>query len=116
MNISRLISIIGAAVVVSSATAQEAAPKLPLSQAAKLAEDAIAAASLPADCFLRSITLSEKDGVAFYQGTYKPTVRRRVKVDSAPEPITIDFIRLSMDGKVTFESEEMAPRRRIITK
>lgn len=118
MNANGLAAILAATALIDcSAFAQEAAPKFPLSKAAKLAEDAIAAASLPADCYLRSISLVEKPDVpAYFRATYKPPVTRRVRVNAEPSPIILEFIRISMDGKVSFEQEEMNPPRRIISR
>ena len=115
MNTNRLALVLVTILsIAGSAFAQEAAPKLALSKAAKLAEDAIAAASLPADCYLRSITLMEKlDGTAYFRATYRPIPTNRVRVNAEPSPVTFEFIRISMDGKVSFEHEEITSRRRI---
>jgi len=97
-----------------AAFADEARPTLTLSEAAKLAEDAITSASLPADCYLRSITLIQTpDATAYYRATYKPKVTRRlrVQVGAPPSPHTLDVICIAMDGKVSFEQEELTTAR-----
>jgi hypothetical protein len=89
----------------SVALAEDAAPTLPLSKAAKLAEDAIAEAKLPADCYVRSIALVRKeDAPAYYRATYK--------LLALPSPAKFDIIRITMDGKVSFE-EEYSPTPRV---
>jgi hypothetical protein len=91
----------------SFALAEDAAPSLPLSKAAKLAEDAIAEAKLPADCYVRSIALVRKeDAPAYYRATYK--------LVTLPSPAKFDIIRITMDGKVSFEQENSPlPRVRV---
>lgn len=97
--------------------ADETPPALPVSKAAKLAEDAIASASLPPDCFLRSIALIQSpDAPAYYRATYKPPLTRRVQVGTEPPLATVDVIRIAMDGKVSFEQEELRARRSIQAK
>jgi hypothetical protein len=96
MNIRRTATILVAILYATcTGSAEETAPSLSLSKAAKLAEDAIAAASLPADCFVRSVTLMDN---AYYQVKYKPS-------PASSEGATtrkVDVIKVSMDGKVTF--------------
>lgn len=101
--------------VASVALAGDTSPTLPLSKAAKLAEDAITAASLPADCFLRSITFVQPpEGAPYYRASYKPAVSRRVQVGTDPGPVTLEVIHVAMDGKVSFEQETLPTRQRII--
>jgi hypothetical protein len=94
-----------------SALAEEPRPALPLSKAAKLAEDAIASASLPANCFLRSIALIQNtEAAAYYRATYKPLVTERVQVGTDSPPPTMDVIHIALDGKVSFEHEALRQR------
>lgn len=89
-----------------TAFAEEKAPSLPLSKAAKIAEDAIAAASLPADCFVRSVLLMDN---AYYQVKYRPTPA----LPDEGESVKIDIIKVTMDGKASFEQIDQQARRRI---
>ena len=74
--------------------------------AAFSAEDAIAAASLPADCFVRSIDLIDS---AYYRVKYKPTPA----LAEGEASVKIDIIKVTMDGKVSFEQVDTPARRRI---
>ena len=109
MNIRQFASIFVAILYMTcTGLAQETAPSLSLSKAAKLAEDAITAASLPADCFVRSVTLMDN---AYYQVKYKPSAASIEGVDTTVRKL--DIIKVSMDGKVTFEQVESPSRTRI---
>ena len=118
MNIKKAaVLLITTAFMAVTSPAEETPPTLSLSKAAKLAEDAIASASLPADGFLRSITLVQTaDAPAYYRATFKPPPIRRAQVGSEPPTVTIDFIRIVMDGKVSFEKEERGGGRSIRAK
>jgi hypothetical protein len=117
MKFKRLTAIFAAIVVIASGAFAQQLPTLRMSEAAKLAEDAITAASLPAECYLRSISLVEKPSEPpYYRATYKPAVTRRVRVDSEPEPIIVEFMCITIEGKVSFERDEMNPPRRIRTR
>lgn len=91
--------------------AEDAPPSMPLSKAAKLAEDAIAAASLPADCYVRSIMYVPAGDSGYFRVAYKPTQHHTVVLNGNPaaaaEPITLDLIKVSLDGKVAFVKEEV---------
>jgi hypothetical protein len=112
MNI-KIAALIFTAFVASTVVADDTPPTFPLSKAAKLAEDAITSASLPADCFLRSLTLIQSpDAASYYRATYKPTASRRIQVGTDPGPVTLDVIHITMDGKVSFEHETFPVRQR----
>ena len=104
----------------SNLLAQDVAPALSLSKAAKLAEDAITSAALPEDCFLRSISLVQNpDSAPYYRAGYKPPVRRRsiVGAEAADAaPVVIDVLHIAMDGKVSFEQETPIRNRSIINR
>jgi hypothetical protein len=92
-----------------TAFSQESPPTLPLSKAAAIAEEAVAAGKLPSDRFVRSILLLQKrDGSWFYRVSYKPRITQRMlEAGSDEKPPVEDVIHVSMDGKVTFEQEEI---------
>ena len=112
MNIPRtaLLFITTAFLVCALHAAEGEAPALSISKAAKLAEDAIAAAALPADCYVRAISLQQRAGVdPYYSVIYKPNSFARPKPaegESAPAATSasIDVLRITMDGKVTSRS------------
>jgi hypothetical protein len=100
-----------------TAFSEDPAPKLVLSQAAKMAEDAVAKAGLAADRFVRSVTLVQPPKAApYYRVTYRPLVIQRAEVGGDSTPGMLDVIHVSMDGKVSFEQEEMRRRVRTINK
>ena len=111
------------ATVPATAPAAEQPPALSLGKAANLAEVAIASASLPADCFLRSMELVRKpDPATFYRTTSPPYYRATFRpppeqpsrlVDPVSQTVTVEIIRIAMDGKVSFEKEEI-PRLSIL--
>jgi len=96
-----------ALLLMCSAQAQETAPSLSLSKAAKLAEDAIASASLPADCFVRSVTLKDN---SYYQVRFRPAASAEGTVGL---PQKVEVIKVSMDGKVSFEQIDATVRSRV---
>jgi hypothetical protein len=118
MNIKQTAALLVVTVFTAfTALADETLPTLPMSKAAKLAEDAITSASLPADHFIRSITLIQSaEAPAYYRALYKPPLILRVQVGIEPPPPTVDFIRVAMDGRVSFEQQELHPRRTIQSK
>jgi hypothetical protein len=111
---SRIDTLIFTAFLASAAFADDTAPTLSLSKAARLAEDAIASASLPSDCYLRSISLTKSaDGASCYRAIYKPTGTRNAQSETEPGSVTVEFINVTMDGKVSFEHEKIQPRERV---
>jgi len=119
MNIPRTaLRFITTAFLVCGLHGADEAPARSISKAAKLAEDAIAAASLPADCYVRAISLQQRAGAdPYYSVIYKPNSFARPKPaegESAPATTSasIDVLRITMDGKVTFEKLGMNMRPR----
>lgn len=89
-------------------------PKLPLVEAAVLA-DAFLKENLKEDkYYLRSITLirSSREG-KYFKVTYTPPISRAAIEDNS-KPIKSKYIKVTMDGKVSFEERESSGERRII--
>ena len=107
-----------------SATAEDSVPPLPLSKAAQIAQTKLEAMNLPAEFYIRSISLApsmEASGKIIYEAKFEPPVRRRVlKQDdpavSTPQPIKYRIIVVSMDGTAKIEEREYPSTRSIVRK
>jgi len=111
-------AIICAIVLCISTLNAEEAPSLSLAEAAQIAQSTLTDLHLPADNFLRSISLQHKPSETpsdYYIATFEPPKLRRVTKDSdtPTEPTKIKFIKIAFDGKSTVVEENM-PERRII--
>lgn len=107
-----------------SATAKDSAPSLPFSKAAQIAQTTLEELHLPAEYFIRSISLSttmDASDKPIYEARFEPPVRRRViKQDDPtvtdPQPIIYRIIVVLMDGTAKVEQREFTPTRSIVRK
>jgi len=105
-----------------SAPAQESPPTLSLSKAAQIAETTLKSLGLPAEYFIRSISLSpELDpfGKVTYEAQFEPRVRKIImKRDDpaldSPQTIKYRVIVVSMDGVGKVEDRERPMMRSIV--
>ena len=110
-------SIICAIVLCISTLRADEAPSLSLEKAAQIAQATLINLHLPADNFLRSISLQHNTSESpsdFYIATFEPPKQRRVVKDSntPAEPVKIRFIKITFDGKACV-IEQSLPERRI---
>ena len=100
--------------------AGESAPSLSLPDAAKIIEKALKEEKLPDDHFLRTIQLrKQEDGSWVYFAYYTPPERRRASSrGKQPEPVTLRFITLNMNGEISLEEEirtpSVSPKRKVV--
>lgn len=99
-----------------SAAAKDSVPSLPFSKAAQIAQTKLEELHLPPEFFIHSVNLIQGGDAttpAKYEAIFEPTVVRRVRIGTEPEPVKYKVIVISMDGTAAVEEREHAATRDI---
>ena len=88
---------------------QEAAPSLPITQAAQLAQTQLSSLNLGPEYFIRSLSFVGNR----YEARFEPSVTSRAIVGEEPPPIIFKVIVVTMDGKTSIEEKTISQNRSI---
>ena len=114
-------SIIFAAILCISTLQAEDAPSLSLDKAAQIAQAALTDLHLPANNFLRSISLQRNPSETpsdYYIATFEPKNERKIIKGGSisAEPTKIKFIKIAFDGKASVIEQNLPGIRFILKK